>query len=61
MTPSDMDRVDALVRELIDIDKRRVAVVQECGSDIARGVALTRPLVEDHKRVLTELRELMGE
>lgn len=56
-----LNRLEALGKELLAIDDRRMAVVLECQDDLERGVELTKPIMLDHKRVLAELRALLEE
>jgi hypothetical protein len=48
------------VRRLLEIDERRVSIVRFTGLDIADGVRLTQPIMEDYTAVIAELRELVG-
>lgn len=58
---AEWEQVEPLVRQLLDIDARRVAVVLDCGDDWQRGIDLTRPIVAEHKLVIAQLRALLDE
>lgn len=62
--PCDCAQLEALAIRLIEIDDRRVAVVEEtaaAGVDaIADGVAQTMPLVREYRLVIGELRALVA-
>ena len=55
------EQVEPLVRQLLDVDARRVAVVVTCGDDWEKGIRLTRPIVAEHKLLIAQLRAILDE
>lgn len=58
---AEWEQVEPLVRQLLEVDARRVLIVQNTGDDWRKGVELTRPIVAEHNLLIAQLRALLDE